>query len=55
MNTRTKSTLLALVSAITGVLIVAYVPEGSREQTLGAVALALGALAGWLGIKKPGQ
>lgn len=52
MNTKTKATLGAIVSAVGGILVAVYVPEGEARAT--ALA-ALGILVGWLGFKKPGQ
>lgn len=52
MNTKTKATLGAILFAVGGVLVAAYVPEG-ETRTTALAALAL--VTGWLGFKKPGQ
>ncbi len=50
MNTKTKSTLGAIVLAVAGVLVSLYVPVESREEVL----VTCGLLVGWLGFRKPG-
>ncbi len=52
MNTKTKATVGAIVLAVGGILVAAYVPEGEARTT---ALTALGLVVGWLGFRKPGQ
>ncbi len=51
MNTKTKSTLGAILLAAGGVLVATYVPEGEARTS---ALTGLGLLVGWLGFRKPG-